>query len=456
MIKKESVIIYLLIGATFIIFMDAYTVFGIPVSWLGQVLLTSIALIEFRNYKHFFTDRLFVSCTFLLLIPQLYLLLNNTYFEADLIYVTLRYFNIISFVIVLAFITYFCDKTESNKGVIIKKLELFCIYFSLIVVYIFVAQIFDFYEPIRSRANTNLFGDSAQSIFWLSQPHRAMGTFREPSFLITFFYPVVLLVAKSFKKTNILFCLLTGLALGLTRSDYARFFSIIIFIVFIYSFYKERKANLNLASLLLSIFIFSTFGVLECNLNPDSIECSEYKNDVEKINQSGKLKIKSNNASSVVDIGNERLSVLSYFYNSFNDLKPNGLSNVNQNFQSFESEEINKEMYLTNRTVPSYLLNRYSAQNFGTGNYSILKYEINVQNIVVFYTQAFGVMFIFLIFILFVDFITRHQLSVSTMFFLIIVVFFAIGPIEELNAYYGLVVGLAYSLFIREQIHEKI
>ena len=81
-----------------------------------------------------------------------------------------------------------------------KKLKLFCFFYSLIVIYIFVAQIYDFYEPYRNRANTNPFGDSAQSIFWLSQPHRAMGTFREPSFLITFFYPLVLLVIKSFKK----------------------------------------------------------------------------------------------------------------------------------------------------------------------------------------------------------------------------------------------------------------
>tara|TARA_Y100000389_G_scaffold96066_1_gene92731 strand:- start:1711 stop:3081 length:1371 start_codon:yes stop_codon:yes gene_type:complete len=456
MIKKESAIVYLLIGSTFFIFMDAYTVFGIPVSWLGQVLLTCTALLEFRNYKHFFTSRLFVTCTLLLIMPQLYVFLNDTFLESDLIYVFLRYFNVVSFVIVLGFITHFCDNTESNKGAIIKKLELFCIVYSLIVIYIFIAQIYDFYEPIRGRPNTSLLGESAQSIFWLSQPHRAMGTFREPSFLITFFYPIVLLVAKSFTKTNILFCILTGLALGLTRSDYARFFSIIVFIIFIYSFYKDRKANLNLATLLLSIFIFSTFGVLECNLNPGSNECSDYIIDVEKINGSGKLKIKSNNAASVVDIGNERLNVLSYFYNSFRDLKPNGLSNVNQNFQSFESVEISNEMYFTNRTIPSYLLTRYSAQNFGTGNYSILKYEINVQNIVVYYTQGFGVMFIVLIFLLFVDFITKHQLTVKTVYFLILLLFFAISPIEEFNAYYGLVVGLAYSLLIKGQSHEKI
>ena len=43
--------------------------------------------------------------------------------------------------------------------------------------------------------------------------------------------------------------------------------------------------------LLFSIFLFSTYGVLECNLNPDSVECIEFEEDVEKINGSGKINI---------------------------------------------------------------------------------------------------------------------------------------------------------------------
>ncbi len=125
--------------------------------------------------------------------------------------------------------------------------------------------------------------------------------------------------------------------------------------------------------LLLSIFFFSTFGVLECNLNPDSVECSDYQNDVENINRSGRLKIKSNTTASIVDIGTERLNVINYFYESLGDLNPGGLNSVNQNFQTYESSDINNEMYLTNRTIPEYLLTRYSTQNFGTGIYSLLQ-----------------------------------------------------------------------------------
>jgi hypothetical protein len=79
----------------------------------------------------------------------------------------------------------------------------------------------------------------------------------------------------------------------------------------------------------------------------------------------------------------------------------------------------------------------------------VLKYEINVQNIIVFYTQAFGVIFVALLFILSVDFLLKHKLLIDTIFFLMILLFFTISPIEELNAYYGLIIGLSYSLLIK-------
>ena len=457
MIKnKKQVLTYSVIVGIFLIFLDAYEIFEVPIAWIGQVLLLLIALPDFKKYQYVFKGGIFGAVAFLLLVPQIYIIFNTIYSEANLTYTALRYFNIISFIIVLAFFINYSHENVIDNEMIIEKLKLFCFFYSLIVIYIFVAQIYDLYEPFRNRPNTNLFGGSMQSIFWLSQPHRAMGTFREPSFLITFFYPLVLLVIKSFKKTNILFCILTGLALGLTRSDYVRFFTLIILIIIIYSYYLDKKVNFNFLFLMISILFFSTFGVLECNLNPNSIQCREYQEDVEAINRSGKLKIKSNTASSVVDIGTERLDVVTYFYNSLSNLKPNGVNNVNQSFQTFESIGISNEMYLTNRTTPEYLLTRFSTQHFGTGNYSVLKYEINVQNIIVFYTQAFGVMFLALLFILCLDFILKNKLTIDTLFFMIILLFFTISPIEELNAYYGMIIGLSYNLLIKGKKDEKV
>jgi len=450
MIKnKNQMLMNFIVLAIFLVFLDSYELINIPMSWIGQGLLMVIALTGFKKFKYLLSGKVLKYLAILLVVPQIYFIFNSMQSGENLLYTFLRYFNIASFIVVLAFSINYSYENKVNSEILLKKLRWFCIFYSIITIYIFGAQIFDLFEPLRNRANTNLYGDSAQSIFWLSQPHRAMGTFREPSFLVTFFYPLVLLIIKSLKKTNVFFCILTGVALGLTRSDYARFFTIIVLILFLYSFYVDKKINFNFMLLMLSILFFSTFGVLECNLNPDSIECSEYKNDVENINRSGKLKIKSNTASSVVEIGTERLSVINYFYESLGSLKPNCLNNISQNFQTFESNDIANEMYLTNRTVPEYLLNHYSTKNFGTGNYSVLKYELNVQNIIVFYTQGFGAVFVAILFILLIDFVTNHKFSNDLPYFIIILLFFTISPIEELNAYYGLIIGLSYGLLIK-------
>ena len=127
----------------------------------------------------------------IILIPQLFFLY---FFQADnseIIYLILRIFNIVSFALVLMFsVNYF-------KGVnitsFIKNSKYVIYIFSSLTLYIFAAQIYDLFEPYRNKSNTNYFHDSEQSIFWLSEPHRAMGTFREPVLLITFLLPLVLI-----------------------------------------------------------------------------------------------------------------------------------------------------------------------------------------------------------------------------------------------------------------------
>ena len=434
----------LIVIATFLVFLDAYMIFDVPISWIGQLLLTLIALINFNQYKKIFENRVLKFVIILLVIPQIFTIFFEDFVNVDFFYLSLRYFNMLSFIIVFSFASNYEGTHKSESLKLNNLIKLFCTLYSLLVIYFFIAQIFDFYEPFRNRANTDLFEDSVQSTFWLSQPHRAMGTFREPSFLVTFFFPLVFLTTKLLKKTEVIFCLITGIALGLTRSDLIRFFSFFIFLFVLYSWYKTKKINVNLSILLFSIFLFSTYVVLECNLNPDSVECIEFEEDVEKINGSGKINIKSNSTSSLIDIGIERTNIIKYFLNSFESFNPDGFVSQNSNFQNFVSVDINNEMYLTNRTLPDYLLIRYSTENFGTGNYSFLKYPINVQNLIVFYTQTFGIIFIVLLFIFLLDFIAKNRISINTVQFIMMIIFLSISPIEEFNAYYGLLMGIFY------------
>ena len=107
-------------------------------------------------------------------------------------------------------------------------------------------------------------------------------------------------------------------------------------------------------------------------------------------------------------------------------------------------------MYFTNRTLPYYLLTRYSTLDFGTGNYSTLKFTPNVQNLVIFYTHAFGYVFPALVFLLIIDLLIKEKFSTKSIFFLMNLMFISISPIEEVNAYYGLVLGFLYRTLLKE------
>ena len=130
-----------------------------------------------------------------------------------------------------------------------------------------------------------------------------------------------------------------------------------------------------------------------------------------------------------------------------------GFNSIVKNFQNYVTEEINNEMYLTNRVLPKYLNSRYQAQNFGTGDYPIVFYPRNTQSLFVNLLSAFGVLPLIIISILFyVLILNRNKARVVEFTFL--TSFFFIIPIEEFNALTGLILGYAYTMMIRKQIIE--
>ena len=198
----------------------------------------------------------------------------------------------------------------------------------------------------------------------------------------------------------------------------------------------------------------SNFGVFECNLNSESRQCTEYEEDVQKMNASGEIKIDVNSDTEELGLGSDRLNVLNFFINSLRDITPKSIININSDYQDYSSVRVNEEMYFTNRTLPKYLLQRYSTQNFGTGNYSLLKYDLNVQNLFVFYTQAFGIIFPLILFLVFLNIIVQKKELLKLFFFSSFILFFFVSPVEEVNAFYGLIIGAAYNLiFMKEDIN---
>jgi hypothetical protein len=155
----------LIVIATFLVFLDAYMIFDVPISWIGQLLLTLIALINFNQYKKIFENRVLKFVIILLVIPQIFTIFFEDFVNVDFFYLSLRYFNMLSFIIVFSFASNYEGTHKSESLKLNNLIKLFCTLYSLLVIYFFIAQIFDFYEPFRNRANTDLFKDSVQSTF---------------------------------------------------------------------------------------------------------------------------------------------------------------------------------------------------------------------------------------------------------------------------------------------------
>ena len=133
-----------------LIIFDSYEIFGIPLSWLGSFLLTFIVFMLFRKEEIKFNQLIFV-CIFVGLLPTLFTLTSSTYSEEKLIYTLLRIFSFLSFV----FISFVISKSKYKK-VILESLKLTFYIAVLFSLYLYVAQIFNLYEPFRNRPGTGI------------------------------------------------------------------------------------------------------------------------------------------------------------------------------------------------------------------------------------------------------------------------------------------------------------
>ena len=421
-IDKNNIYVNIIFISIFLIFLDAYEIFSIPISWIGLSFLLIPSAIEGKALLK--NGHIINICIFVILIsiPQIFFLFNNEFDSSYSVYIFLRYLNIFSFIILFFFSLHFFNRKNINLAM--QGINRFITFFSAVTIYIFIAQIFDLYEPFRNRANTDI-DEMSQATFWLSQPHRAMSTFREPVIFVTFFLPLVLIYLKHDDKKNYLMASIAGFALGLSKSDLLRVISVVLILYLILNYLSTKEIKISFVLLIFSMLISSTLGLLECNLNPDSIECSKYEEDVRKINDSGEIKIKIN-STNPTNLDNDRLSSISFFLNTLPDFNPEGIGTVNIKFNDFMNDE----------SAESKLL---------------IENMRNVQNLVIFYTLGFGLVFPAVVFLIYLNLLFSKKRDFNLMFFFIISIFLFISPIEELNAYFGLILGLSSTLFIKDK-----
>lgn len=438
-----------------LIFFDAYTFKSIPINWIGFFLI-------FISYTFSKNIRKNLNLIFLLLFLSLIFEISNfdsiEITNSNIQYIILRNFNLISGILIFKILIEE-DFLHHKKFLDFQKYVILILIF--ITFYIYLAQLFDFFEPFRNRSNTSVYLDSAQTTFWPNSSHRALGTFREPSYLATYLFPICLLLFKYNKNTSKLFILIAALCIGLTKSDFIEVIcAIVILIQLVLLLINKKNFDKNILIFIVGIFIFSQINVYECQLNPQSNDCIEFNQENNKkinIEQTTiNTDIKIENKNKIFDFDTERNEILTYLLNKIFINDKSGFLGVNFGYQQFLYQETNLEMYLTNRTLPKYLLDFYPTQNFGTGRYSLLRFPINIQNKIAFYYLTYG--FLFLIFLIMIIFNIYLKLRPSKeyIFLIAVLIFVIINPIEEFNVFFGLILGYTYQLSYNPITNENL
>ncbi len=442
--KQINFKIQTLIFILFLISLDAYSYFNIPLQWVGLAFLSLFLLINLKFIETRYNTILYLFVT-LLFLPILFEIISDNSLLSNLSY-QLRIFNFVTFLI--AFYASLSLFRNINNETFINYLEKLLVFVSLIAIYIFFSQIFDLYEPLRNRSNTSYRGSiSIQTTFWPYEPHRAMSTFREPVLFISYMIPLSFILFFEKNKINFFTILTISLALGLSRSDLLRIYIFLGLIVYFFIGIYKKFFEIRKVLPLILILLFSLISIKECAVNPTSQECRD-------LNVTTDVRVISfEDIDSVIEVDIDRSNTLNYLTSGNINFVGNGFNSIVKNFQNYVTEEINNEMYLTNRVLPKYLNSRYQAQNFGTGDYPIVFYPRNTQSLFVNLLSAFGVLPLIIISILlYVLILNRNKARVIEFTFL--TSFFLIIPIEEFNALTGLILGYAYTIMIRKQIIE--
>ena len=427
-----------------LIIFDSYEIFEVPLSWLGSFLLTLIVFILYRKEEIKFNQLIFV-CVLVGLMPTLLTLNYSFYSEDEIIYILLRIFSFISF----AFTSFVISKSNYKKVVLasLKSTFYIAILFSL---YLYIAQIFNLYEPFRNRPGTGILGFDQQNNFWISGSHRMVGTFREPVFLVSILFPIFLVV--HFKNMNsIKFYIGAALLFGLTKSELALI--LVIFLIIIDLFRKNIGFN-NLIFFLV-FFICFFIPIKECDISPTNIECPQYTitdstssnqfntEEIENINESTESTV-TNLLDSVQFEDSERSDIISFTLDFISLNSGFGFNNTNEIYTKHLSKNINHEMYLVNRTLPEYLKVRYLSKSFGTGRYFLTYENINIQNNLLFNTFSIGLIYLvfimlFLIYFFYKDFDQGLK-------YLLLVVSISLASFEDLLPIFGLCIGLMFTM----------
>ena len=191
---------------------------------LTIALLVFIIVISIFYEEKMQINPLVLLIIFITLIPTIFNLFTIDFLSSEIIYTMTRVISYLGFVI-----AFFVISQSKFKKIIFNTLINAFYLIIALSIYTYIAQLFNFYEPIRNRPGTGILGFDIQTNFWPSSSHRMIGTFREPVFLVSILFPSFLVIHyKSINKT--IFYALSAFLFGLTKSE----LSLILIAAFIF------------------------------------------------------------------------------------------------------------------------------------------------------------------------------------------------------------------------------
>ena len=338
MIKKNNFLNIIFFLALFLEGLDAFSLFTIPLSWIGVVVFVSIYLyLKFISKEGYIFD--LIGIKYFLYYLVLVTLIRTITFDYDIPelattnvyeYLALRLLKILSFYGVISITVWLTSK----KGIeFVTQLIVYVgIAISLLSLYSYFSYVFDWSDFVRNRPGS---GGWTQPIRRACSVLRNYGTFREPSFLAVWIAPIIPLIFKFARKNSIwyLVSILPILSLVLTRSLTGVVSILLVFgLVFVFKLARLKSFDFHLVLpilLILLVSIFSNnlsykFPALDPSMCPpesaDKCNCSIYDDEQDKAKNSNNVFESIFNRVAIISSGGiggfENIDILSQYIQS--------------------------------------------------------------------------------------------------------------------------------------------
>ena len=340
MIKKNNFLNIIFFLALFLEGLDAFSLFTIPLSWIGVVVFVSIYLyLKFVSKEEYIFD--LIGIKYFLYYLVFVTLVRTIAFDFDIPelattnvyeYLALRLLKILSFYGVISITIWLTLK----KGIeFVTQLIVYVgIAISLLSLYSYFSYVFDWSDFVRNRPGS---GGWTQPIRRACSVLRNYGTFREPSFLAVWTAPIIPLIFKFARKNSIwyLASILPILSLVLTRSLTGVVSILLVFgLVFVFNLVRLKSFDFHLVLpilLILLVSIFSNnlsykFPALDPSMCPpesaDKCNCSIYDDEQDKAKNSNNVFESIFNRVAIISSGGiggfESIDILSQYIQSEN------------------------------------------------------------------------------------------------------------------------------------------